>query len=104
MVKRGVINGTKPVASALVYKSSSRSAWAAHISYNVFKAKKNISINAIADKNRDTTKHSNKLEICYSSVITQEIYNRPQLTIHIAENQRLHQVRSNSMNDTCHSR
>lgn len=95
MGERRVINGVGYIAPALVNKLFSRSAWVAPYSHNVFKAEKDISINAIADKDWDTIKHSNKLEIYYSLVITWEIYARPQLTIHTTVNRGPHHVEPN---------
>lgn len=76
MIKRGVINDVELVSLALVYKSSSKSTWVAHSPHNVFKTKKDISINPTVDKNRDTTKYKNKLKIYYSLVTIQKIYDR----------------------------
>lgn len=84
MIKRGVINDAELILLALVYRSSSKSAWAVHLPYNVFKSKKDISINPIADKNQDTTKYYHKFEIYYSLVTIQEIYDRLQLIINMA--------------------
>lgn len=68
MVERRVVNDAGTVAPALIYKLSLRSAWAARLPYNVFKAAKDISKNATADNDRNSIKHNKKLEIYYSLV------------------------------------
>ena len=70
MVEGGVIKAAGPVAPAAVCGSSSTSAWKARPPHNVFKAERDISINTTANEDRETTKHGNELEICYSSVTT----------------------------------
>ena len=85
MVERGVIRATGPIVTILVYETSSISTWEARPTHNVFKAKRNISLNTTVDKNRNTTKYGNKLEFCYSSVM---VRNTRQTTTHNSHNRR----------------
>lgn len=65
MINRRVINNTRIIIPILVYKLFLRSGWVAHFFYNIFKTKKDISINATVNKDSDIQKYNNKLEICY---------------------------------------